>query len=76
MSYKRNYKFKPGDKVKVWNLIQWEHGYKIFTAYHTDKENHCADPHNRYVIVYEGSDKVNRPIDDVCENELQLEDYK
>lgn len=73
MSYKRNYKFKPGDRVKVWNLIGWEEDYEIFVTYHTDLENHVAEPHNRCVIIYVGKYKANRDIDDVCERELEFQ---
>lgn len=74
MSYKRNYKFKPGDKVKVWNLIRWEEGYQVFSNYHSDAENHPAEPHNRYVVIYTGPGSDKLLIDDVCEKELEFQE--
>lgn len=73
MSYKRNYKFKVGDKVELWNLIRFDKGYEVFCRYHSDEENHSAKPHNRYVIVdVYGGTEFN--IDDVCEAEIRLEE--
>lgn len=69
-----NYKFKPNDKVKIMSYVGAEEGVPVvvFSYYTSDKENHCAAPHNRYVC-YEENYKGNGVVfylHDVSENEL------
>jgi hypothetical protein len=67
-------KFFPGDRV---NIISY-HGaivpVEVFSYYTSDKENHCASPHNRYVCFeteYKGGN-MSFHLHDVSENELEL----
>lgn len=67
-----NYKFKPSDKVKIMSYVGAETGVPVvvFSCYTSDKENHCAAPHNRYVCYEETRDIVEFYLHDVSENEL------
>lgn len=67
-----NYKFKPNDKVKIMTYIGAEDGVPVvvFSCYTSDKEDHCAEPHNRYVCYEEERGIVEFHLHDVSENEL------
>jgi hypothetical protein len=71
-----NYKFKPDDKVKIMSYTGAEDGFPVtvYAAYTSDKENHPAAPHNRYVCFEDDlrSDSILGHIHDVSENELEL----
>lgn len=45
------YKFTPGDSAYLFNLDTL-YPCKIYTAYTSDKYNHPANPHQRYVVVF------------------------
>lgn len=45
------YKFLPGESAYAFNLNTL-YPCKIYTAYTSDKYNHSASPHRRYVVVY------------------------
>lgn len=68
-----NYRFKPGDNVWIMSYVGYESGIEavVFSVYTSDKENHCAREHNRYV-VYEPSclKGILYSLHDVSENEL------
>ena len=71
-----NYKFNPGQEVMIMSYIGGEEGYPVtvYSYYTSDKENHPASPHNRYVC-YERtwkSDSVLFHLHDVSENELEI----
>ena len=68
-----NYKFKSGDKVLIMSYVGWEDGYPatVYSAYTSDKENHPAEPHNRYVCYDDRTvSRVVFNLHDVCEGEL------
>lgn len=68
-----NYQFKPGDKVNIMSYVGAEEGFlvTIYAAYTSDKENHPAAPHNRYVCFEEGRGITAWHLHDVSENELR-----
>lgn len=70
-----NYKFKPNDKVLIMSYVGAEQGVEVivYTVYTSDKENHSATPHNRYVCYEEiaKGDYTFMYLHDVSENELQ-----
>jgi len=67
-----NYKFKPDDKVKIVSYVGGEVPCVVYSVYTSDKENHIAAPHNRYVCYEENykGDGVLFYLHDVSENEL------
>lgn len=68
-----NYKFKPNDKVLIMSYVGAEQGIPVvvYSFYTSDKENHCAAPHNRYVCYVESyKGNVGLSLHDVSENEL------
>ena len=69
-----NYKFKPDDKVKIMSYTGAEDGFPVtvYAAYTSDKENHPAAPHNRYVCFDEERGITAWHLHDVSENELEL----
>lgn len=68
-----NYKFKPNDKVKIMSYVGAEDGLTVtvYCCYTSDKENHPASPHNRYVCCDDERGVVAWHIHDVSENELK-----
>lgn len=69
-----NYKYFPGDKVKIVSYVGTTVDVVVCSYYTSDKENHCASPHNRYVCFepeYKGA-PISFHIHDVSENELVL----
>lgn len=70
-----NYKFKPDDKVLIMSYIGAEDGFPatVYACYTSDKENHPAEPHNRYVCYDSERNESVRGfhLHDVSENELQ-----
>ena len=71
-----NYYFKHGDKVLIMSYIGAEDGIPatVYTAYTSDKENHTAPSHNRYVCYDEGENGrgvIAWHLHDVSENELK-----
>lgn len=69
-----NYKFKPDDKVTIASYVGTEVDCVIYSVYASDKENHCAAPHNRYVCYEENwkGSQVLFHLHDVSENELVM----
>lgn len=64
------YKFKPGDIAYLWCLYK-SVPVEVYSAYTSDKYNHCAAPHRRYVCVFIDDSKLC----DVSEGELSKEPY-
>ena len=64
------YKFEPNQNVLMEGYVEMSLPATVISRYTSDRYNHCAPPHRRYVIVYSDADKYRRKYDDVSEGEL------
>lgn len=63
------FKFIPDEPVRIISFIGAQPTGKVVTCYTSDKYNHPALPHRRYVVVCGSGPKTS--IADVSEEELQ-----